>query len=944
MKKIVLIIFFACIPMSNFATEFYVSSSMGDDANDGLTVQSAWKTISKVNSMMVKFEPGDIISFNRGDRFVERLYINDLNGSESNRIKFTSYGTGAKPIIDVTREYTGIWTSLGNNIWKSTSGAYPSVNKRVMIDGKEVLSSKIQTELGTSIPDLVEAFSDDETKTIFIFSEIDPNQKSILHSGLSRAIYLRTSSNIDVLGIEVRGGHYHGITISKCENITIDNATIGQMNNTGITVVGDENTHCSNIVVKNCLIDSNYRFDYRETPNRNERDAEHRGMSDAIRFYDCIVGEISNNTIIDAGHASISLTADDNSFSEISEIKVFNNHCQLTEKRDYGGGITLDRNTFNVEVYNNFVDATKSSQINGHDNHAHHNIFKDIKQPLMYDYPEGYGLDLATYAGEVYGNIIENNVFDNCGSGGIRFRASGTRLFDNMVRNNIIYNCGAENNNIGIEIKYGSSIFDNNFFNNIIYNENTKNVFFDGGTDKYYTVAQFNSYSVYGENADNLSLNPLFNGKNDYHLKDNSPAIDNGTESKSTKDFEGNSIPNNGTLPDIGAYEYYDTTTGSVKADAGEDQIICQGGSATLSANGGSIYLWNNGATTQSIIVSPEDTSIYSVIVSDGSNSDEDSVEVFVNNVIANAGSDITIQEGQSITLTASGGDSYAWSTGATTKSITVSPDSTTNHTVTVTKNGCEDTDSVLVTVNSSAGPLTANAGRDEFICLGDTVLLTANGGSTYLWNNGATTQSITVSPTETTNYSVTVKEDLLTDTDSVLVTVNSLTASAGSNKTISQGESITLTASGGDSYLWSTGETTKIINVTPQETRSYAVTVYKNGCVDISNVQVIVDPNEIDSSEEKLDSGNDISELDNFKVYPNPSINGSVNIMANVEYDAINLSISSTNGSVVYFETVKTVNNIAKKAIDISKLTKGIYIFSLYNSDFYKAKKVVVL
>ena len=77
MKILIILAYFLCLPMSLFATEFYVSSTTGDDSNDGLTMQSAWKTISKVNSMMIKFEPGDIIAFNRGDRFVERLYIND---------------------------------------------------------------------------------------------------------------------------------------------------------------------------------------------------------------------------------------------------------------------------------------------------------------------------------------------------------------------------------------------------------------------------------------------------------------------------------------------------------------------------------------------------------------------------------------------------------------------------------------------------------------------------------------------------------------------------------------------------------------------------------------------------------------------------------------------------------------------------------------------------
>ncbi len=65
-------------------------------------------------------------------------------------------------------------------------------------------------------------------------------------------------------------------------------------------------------------------------------------------------------------------------------------------------------------------------------------------------------------------------------------------------------------------------------------------------------------------------------------------------------------------------------------------------------------------------------------------------------------------------------------------------------------------TSEILIKTSSQ---ITANAGSDEEICLGESVTLTATGGATYFWNTGATTQSITVSPNETTTY--------LTGTDS---------------------------------------------------------------------------------------------------------------------------------------------------------------------------------
>jgi parallel beta-helix repeat protein len=301
----------------------------------------------------------------------------------------------------------------------------------------------------------------------------------------------------------------------------------------------------------------------------------------------------------------------------------------------------------------------------------------------------------------------------------------------------------------------------------------------------------------------------------------------------------------------------------TVVANAGADVTICNADNTTLTASGGSTYLWSTGETTASITVSPTTTTTYSVTVGDGAgNSDTDSVIVTVNTVTANAGADVTITNGDSITLTASGGDTYLWSTGETTASITVSPNVTTTYTATVTINGCSDADTVQVTVTSPS-TVVANAGADVTICNGDSTTLTASGGSLYQWSTGETTQSITVSPTATQTFSVTVSEEGSNSaSDDVIVTVNDVpVASAGSDKTIDLGDSITLTASGGDTYLWSTGETTASIKVSPETSTVYSVTVFKNTCQDTASVQVTV--NQVDITNPppaKADAGQDVT------------------------------------------------------------------------------------
>ncbi len=190
--------------------------------------------------------------------------------------------------------------------------------------------------------------------------------------------------------------------------------------------------------------------------------------------------------------------------------------------------------------------------------------------------------------------------------------------------------------------------------------------------------------------------------------------------------------------------------------DLGMDQETCAGGSITLDAgNTGSTYLWNTGASTQSITVSASGN--YSVFVTDANGcSATDDVNVTVHpNPTVDLGMDQQTCAGGSITLDAGNtGSTYLWNTGASTQSIAVSTSG--NYSVVVTDaNGCSATDDVNVTVHPNP---TVDLGMDQETCAGGSITLDAgNTGSTYLWNTGASTQSITVSASG--NYSVVVTD-----------------------------------------------------------------------------------------------------------------------------------------------------------------------------------------
>ena len=129
-------------------------------------------------------------------------------------------------------------------------------------------------------------------------------------------------------------------------------------------------------------------------------------------------------------------------------------------------------------------------------------------------------------------------------------------------------------------------------------------------------------------------------------------------------------------------------------------------------------------------------------------------------------------------------------------------------------------------------------------ICAGNVLTLNTNGGANYFWSNGETTSSIQINPNTSTNYSVVVSNGNCSDTAFTLVTVNpNPVATSSGNINIFQGQSTTLTVSGGGNYLWSNGETTTAISVSPSVNTLYCITVSDtNNCKDTACVLVTVE------------------------------------------------------------------------------------------------------
>lgn len=163
--------------------------------------------------------------------------------------------------------------------------------------------------------------------------------------------------------------------------------------------------------------------------------------------------------------------------------------------------------------------------------------------------------------------------------------------------------------------------------------------------------------------------------------------------------------------------------------------------------------------------------------------------------------SNTSICQGTSVVLSASGASSYTWSSGANTASISVTPSASTVYTVIGGGAGCTDTKTISVSVVQNPTVAVSNA----TICAGSSTVLTASGATTYSWNTGATTPTISVSSAGI--YTVTGTSNGCVNTRTVNLTVNTIpTTTASTTGTLTcTNLSVNLNSSlAGVSYTWS--------------------------------------------------------------------------------------------------------------------------------------------
>ena len=556
-------------------TTYYIANNGNDDA-DGKTPQTAWKTLSKLQTAFANtIQSGDCILFNRGDVFRGNITITKGN------ILIGSYGneTLQKPELNVSpydAAIYGTWTQIEPNIWKYSEKINADVGAIWFFKNDLTLSNKhdwsnYSYEIGQKIS-FDESFDESNINLstildtdlefyhtgkassgintgeyVYVYSQINPQLRfdKIEFSVGVNGIYGRTNLVVNNLKIVFAGNH--GIGTGSVANLTVTNCELGYIggsrqnqNNVrfgnAIEIYGQINDTNGYEVEKGFIVDNNYIYEvydagitFQYTANSSSTIMEN--------------AEFSNNVVekcnysIEYWNVSTSTTQDKQN-SYINSFQIHNNifrfsGCGVSQTRpDKSQSAHIktwvhdaeyeNKVIGNFEIKDNIFYSSSEQMLaiyacdeSSMPKITNNKYFNDEKIPLGYAYNKELPKKIIPYVKSKMSRIFTNNEF-NYNSNFIEQVLSGTRK-DAMWKFDM---------KTGILEIYGSGemqdySMDNlpqwseyaDFVNEIIIGKNITKL----GTYAFYNLQYVEKIRIDSINLENLSNDKVnFNNGNNY--------------------------------------------------------------------------------------------------------------------------------------------------------------------------------------------------------------------------------------------------------------------------------------------------------------------------------------------------------------------------------------------------------------------------------------------
>ncbi len=234
----------------------------------------------------------------------------------------------------------------------------------------------------------------------------------------------------------------------------------------------------------------------------------------------------------------------------------------------------------------------------------------------------------------------------------------------------------------------------------------------------------------------------------------------------------------------------------------------------------------------------------------------------------------------------------------------------------------------------TASGPLT--------FCQGGNVVLTATGGDSYNWSNGATTQSITVDATGSYTCYVTLNGNTASAGQKHIDVTNNPTATISGAAVVSGVTPLTANISAGSGTVTSIQWKLNNTNIGGANSTTYSAVVPGNYTVEVTNSNGC---NSVSSPYNVTNTG--IEELTadgtGVKVFPNPASN-----KVRVDFTAQKkgkgeLTLLDINGKSVFRQSLSFYDGDNKIYFDASEFSNGIYFLTVHSEDKTGVCKLVI-